>query len=74
MTKHIEPKTANQGTALRCCGRLPQRQTLARCADGVAMDYNRNAGSREKLPSFEGPQAASRSEGCVAAPSASAAR
>ena len=39
-----------------------------------AMDGNCNAGGREKLPPFEGPQAASDSEGRVAAPSAITAR
>jgi hypothetical protein len=48
----------------RAAAGLPQRQTLARCTDGFAMD--RNAGGREKLPPFESPQAASDSEGCVA--------
>ena len=38
---------------------LPQRQTLARCTNGLAMDGNCNAGGREKLSPFEGPQAAS---------------
>src|SRR5262245_57553112 len=38
------------------------------------MDWNCDAGSREKLPPFEGPQAASDSEGRVAAPSTSVAR
>jgi hypothetical protein len=39
---------------------LPERQTL--CTDGIAMDRNRNAGSREELPAFEGAQTASDSE------------
>ena len=34
----------------RAAAGLPQRQTLARCANGVAMDCNRNAGGREELP------------------------
>jgi hypothetical protein len=38
---------------------LPQRQTSARHTDGIAMNRNRNVGGREKLPPFEGPQAAS---------------
>jgi hypothetical protein len=41
---------------------LPERQTLAQCTDGIAMDRNRNAGSREGLPAFEGAQTASDSE------------
>ena len=53
---------------------LPQRQTLARRTDGAAMDWNCDAGGREKLPPFEGPQGASDFEGRVAAPSASVAR
>ena len=53
---------------------LPQRQTLARCTDGFAMDWNSHAGGREELPPFEGPQAASDSAGRVAATSASGAR
>src|SRR5258707_9274553 len=48
---------------------LQQRQTLARCADGVAMDWNRNAGGREELSPFEGPQAAPGSDSPVAATS-----
>ena len=43
----------------RTAAALPQRQTLARRTDGFAMDWNRHAGSREELPPFEGPQAAS---------------
>src|SRR5690349_481783 len=43
---------------------------LARCTNGLAMDGNCNAGGREKLSPFEGPQAASDSEGTAAAPSA----
>jgi hypothetical protein len=37
--------------------------------DGIAMDCNRNAGSREGLPPFEGAEAASNSESHVVAPS-----
>lgn len=36
---------------------LPQRQTLAQCTNGFAMDWYRNAGGREELPAFEGSQA-----------------
>jgi putative transposase len=46
------------------------RQTLARCTNGLAVDGNCNAGGRERLSPFEGPQAASHSEGSAAAPSA----
>ena len=52
---------------------LPQRQTLARRTHGAAMDWNRNAGGRDKLPPFEGPQATPDFEGRVAAPSTNAA-
>jgi hypothetical protein len=51
-----------------------RRQALARCTDGLAMDCNCNAGGREELPPLEGPQAASDSEGRLAATSASVAR
>src|SRR5450830_1777155 len=53
---------------------LPQRQTLAKCADGFAMDWNRHAGSQDQLPPLEGPQAAPGPESRLAAPSASGAR
>jgi hypothetical protein len=58
----------------RAAAGLPQRPTLARCTNGLAMDGNCDAGGREKLSPFEGPHAASDSEGRVAAPSAITAR
>ena len=57
----------------RAADGLPQRQTLAQRPHGAAMDWNRNAGGREKLPPFKGPQATPNSEGRVAAPSTNAA-
>lgn len=38
---------------------LPQRQALARCIDGVAVDRSGAAGGRQRLPAIEGLQAAS---------------
>src|SRR5665811_1424104 len=53
---------------------LPQRQTLAQCADGLAMDRHRYAGGQKDLPQLEGLQAPPGPESRVAAPSASGAR
>src|SRR5262249_40368391 len=39
--------------------RLPQRQTLARCVDGTALDRSRDAGGYQGVPTIEGSQAAS---------------
>ena len=36
---------------------LPQRQTLAGCQDGAALDRRRHAGGRQGLPAAQGPQA-----------------
>ena len=47
---------------------------LARCADGIAMDWNRHAGGRKELSPLKRPQPAPGSEGRVAAPSASVVR
>src|SRR5262249_38046634 len=58
----------------RAAAGLPQRQTLARCTDGFALDWYRHAGGREELPPFEGPQAAPNPAGRVVATSESVAR
>src|SRR5271156_3267276 len=44
--------------------RLPQRQTLAGCIDGIALDRGGGAGSRQVLPATESVQAASAAACC----------
>ena len=51
---------------------LPQRQTLAKHQDGVALDRHRDAGSQKDLPPPQGLQATAGAEGRTAAPSTGA--
>jgi hypothetical protein len=53
---------------------LHKRQACAPRPHGIAMDWNRNAGGQENLPSPKSSQAASSSEGRVTTSSASIAR
>jgi hypothetical protein len=61
----IRRASPRKRTSRRHRERLPQRETMAKYCDGIAMDRRRHIGSGQGIPSIESLQALAGSQSCA---------